>query len=202
MWMLILVTFVLQAVSYEFQHKLGNLLGTRTFQWFLIINGIAGPLLLGIAVATFFNGANFIVEKASILGEGNPIISRWTNASHGLDALLNGWDMENLIRTLGTRIWGYHLNQNDGRKDLVVVYHTEDLTRMVVCQNNEGGLVYSEPIPGPIENQQIQFKDIDKEGPIEFIVSGEKNGAVGYAIYRMIDGQPIDLFGEGMADCC
>ena len=91
-WMLILVTFVLQAVSYEFQHKLGNLLGTRTFQWFLIINGIAGPLLLGIAVATFFNGANFIVEKASILGEGNPIISRWTNASHGLDALLNGWN--------------------------------------------------------------------------------------------------------------
>lgn len=91
-WMLILVTFVLQAVSYEFQHKLGNLLGTRTFQWFLIINGIAGPLLLGIAVATFFNGANFIVEKASILGDGNPIISRWTNASHGLDALLNGWN--------------------------------------------------------------------------------------------------------------
>ena len=91
---------------------------------------------------------------------------------------------------------------DDGRKDLVVVYRTGDLTRMVVCQNNEGGIVYSEPIPGPIENQQIQFKDIDKEGPIEFIVSGEKNGAVGYAIYRMIDGQPIDLFGEGMADCC
>lgn len=91
-WMLILVTFVLQAVSYEFQHKLGNLLGARTFQWFLIINGIAGPLLLGIAVATFFNGANFIVEKANILNGTSPIISRWANASHGLDALLNGWN--------------------------------------------------------------------------------------------------------------
>ena len=91
-WMLILVTFVLQAVSYEFQHKLGNLLGTRTFQWFLVINGIAGPLLLGMAVATFFNGSNFIVEKANIFGEASPIISRWANASHGLDTLLNGWN--------------------------------------------------------------------------------------------------------------
>lgn len=91
-WMLILVTFVLQAVSYEFQHKLGNLLGARTFQWFLVINGIAGPLLLGMAVATFFNGSNFIVEKANIFGEASPIISRWANASHGLDALLNGWN--------------------------------------------------------------------------------------------------------------
>ncbi|MDO4265210.1 MAG: Cys-Cys-COOH (seleno)protein SaoC [Eubacteriales bacterium] len=92
---------------------------------------------------------------------------------------------------------------DDGRKDLVLVYRTQDkLTRMIVCQNNADGVVYSEPIPGPVENQQIQFKNIDKTGPIEFIVSGEKKGAVGYAIYRMIDGEPVDLFGEGMADCC
>ena len=91
-WMLILVTFVLQAVSYEFQDKIGNFLGARTFHWFLVINGVAGPLLLGVAVATFFNGANFIVEKGNILGGGNPIISGWANASHGLDALLNGWN--------------------------------------------------------------------------------------------------------------
>ena len=91
-WMIILFTFVLQAVSYEFQGKMGNILGARTFQWFLVINGIVGPLLLGMAVATFFNGANFIVEKANILGEASPIISRWANASHGLDALLNGWN--------------------------------------------------------------------------------------------------------------
>lgn len=92
---------------------------------------------------------------------------------------------------------------DDGRKDLVVIYRTTDkLTRMIVCQNNEEGIAYSEPVPGPVENQQIQFKNIDKTGPIEFIVSGEKKGAVGYAIYRMIDGEPVDLFGEGMADCC
>ena len=92
-WMIILFTFVVQAVSYEFQNKLGNLLGTKTFQWFLVINGVVGPLLLGVAVATFFNGANFIVDKGSILGGGSPIISRWANASHGLDALLNGWNL-------------------------------------------------------------------------------------------------------------
>lgn len=94
LWMIILFTFVLQAVSYEFQDKLGNLLGTKTFQWFLIINGIIGPLLLGVAVATFFSGANFIIDKSNIVEPGgNPIISKWSNGSHGLDALLNGWNL-------------------------------------------------------------------------------------------------------------
>ena len=93
LWMLILLSFVLQAVSYEFQHKLGNLLGTRTFQWFLVANGIIGPLLLGGAVATFFNGSNFIVEKNNLITDGMPIISRWANASHGLDALLDPWNL-------------------------------------------------------------------------------------------------------------
>lgn len=93
LWMAILFTFVLQAVSYEFQNKLGNLLGQKTFQWFLIINGLVGPLLLGGAVATFFEGSNFIVEKGNLIDTESftPIISRWANASHGLDALLNPW---------------------------------------------------------------------------------------------------------------
>ena len=93
LWMIILFSFVLQAVSYEFQNKLGNILGTRTFQWFLILNGIVGPLLLGGAVATFFNGSNFVIEKASLTDLGAPIISRWANASHGLDALLDPWNL-------------------------------------------------------------------------------------------------------------
>ena len=93
LWMIILFTFVLQAVSYEFQNKLGNLLGPRTFQWFLILNGLLGPLLLGGAVATFFEGSNFIVAKGNLINPASftPIISRWANASHGLDALLNPW---------------------------------------------------------------------------------------------------------------
>ena len=110
LWMIILFSFVLQAVSYEFQNKLGNLLGPTTFQWFLVLNGILGPLLLGGAVATFFEGSNFVVEKGNILDAGalTPVISHWGNASHGLDALLNPWVLVFglavmfLARTLGT----------------------------------------------------------------------------------------------------
>ena len=93
LWMIILFTFVLQAVSYEFQNKIGNFLGPKTFQFFLTLNGIVGPLLLGGAVATFFEGSNFIVEKNNLIDPTalTPIISRWANASHGLDALLNPW---------------------------------------------------------------------------------------------------------------
>lgn len=93
LWMLILFSFVLQAVSYEFQNKLGNILGTKTFQWFLVANGIIGPLLLGGAVATFFNGSNFIVEKQNLTSSIEPVISSWANASHGLDALLDPWNL-------------------------------------------------------------------------------------------------------------
>lgn len=93
LWMIILFTFVLQAVSYEFQNKLGNFLGPKTFQMCLVINGLLGPLLLGGAVATFFEGSNFIIAKDNLIDAQSftPIISRWANASHGLDALLNPW---------------------------------------------------------------------------------------------------------------
>ena len=92
LWMFILFSFVLQAVSYEFQNKLGNILGTRTFQWMLVANGIIGPLLLGGAVATFFNGSNFVVDKGN-LTSFQPVISHWANASYGLDALLDPWNL-------------------------------------------------------------------------------------------------------------
>ena len=93
LWMIILFSFVLQAVSYEFQNKLGNLLGAKTFQTFLVINGILGPVLLGGAVATFFTGSNFIIEKGNIVNMAQPVISRWANASNGLDALLDPWNV-------------------------------------------------------------------------------------------------------------
>ena len=107
LWMVILFSFVLQAVSYEFQNKLGNILGTRTFQWMLVANGIVGPLLLGGAVATFFNGSNFVVDKGN-LTSFQPVISHWANASYGLDALLDPWNLVfglavfSLARILGT----------------------------------------------------------------------------------------------------
>ena len=93
LWMIILFSFVIQAVSYEFQNKLGNFLGARTFQVCLIINGIVGPLLLGGAVATFFDGSNFVVDKANVTALSQPVISHWANASCGLDALLDPWNV-------------------------------------------------------------------------------------------------------------
>ena len=111
LWMIILFSFVLQAVSYEFQNKPGNLLGAKTFQWLLVLNGILGPLLLGGAVATFFTGSNFIIDNVNVNvnnlttstmfngqwsmvdGQSSIVVSRWANASHGLDALLNPWNL-------------------------------------------------------------------------------------------------------------
>lgn len=93
LWMIILFSFVIQAVSYEFQNKIGNFLGPKTFQICLIINGIVGPLLLGGAVATFFNGSNFQIDKGNITNSLQPVISRWANTCHGLDALLDPWNV-------------------------------------------------------------------------------------------------------------
>ena len=93
LWMIILFSFVLQAVSYEFQSKLGNLLGKRTYQYFLVINGVVGPVLLGAAVATFFNGSGFVVSKSNLTDEMMPVISHWANGWHGLDAFGDPWNI-------------------------------------------------------------------------------------------------------------
>ena len=92
-WLLILLCFVLQAVSYEFQSKKGNLLGKKTYQIFLILNGVLGPVLIGTAVATFFNGAEFIVNKAQLTNIGMPVISTWANPFHGLEAAFVIWNV-------------------------------------------------------------------------------------------------------------
>ncbi len=93
LWMIILFSFVLQAVSYEFQSKAGNLLGKTTYRIFLVINGVVGPVLLGGAVATFFTGSAFYVNKGNMTDVTMPVISGWANAGHGLDALLNPWNV-------------------------------------------------------------------------------------------------------------
>ena len=92
-WLLILLCFVLQAVSYEFQSKKGNLLGKKTYRIFLFINGVLGPVLIGTAVGTFFNGAEFIVNKAQLTNIGMPVISVWTNLWHGLEAAFVIWNV-------------------------------------------------------------------------------------------------------------
>ena len=92
-WMLILLCFVIQAVSYEYQAKKGNLLGKKTYQAFLIINGVLGPILLGTAVATFFNGAEFSVNKGQMTDIAMPVISTWNNSLHGLEAAFVFWNV-------------------------------------------------------------------------------------------------------------
>ena len=174
LWMAILFTFVLQAVSYEFQNKLGNILGAKTFQWFLIINGLVGPLLLGGAVATFFEGSNFIVEKDNLIDsqlstlnsqfEITPVISHWANASHGLDALLNPWVLVFglavmfLARVLGTLYIINNVNDEDIRSRasvrligaavpfliLFVAYLVHLLLKDGYAYNDEG-LIFMEP---------------------------------------------------------
>ncbi|MDR1974439.1 MAG: cytochrome d ubiquinol oxidase subunit II [Bacteroidales bacterium] len=86
-WMLLLLCFVLQAVSYEFQKKKGNLFGSTTYRVFLMINGLLAPILVGVVVGTFFTGANFTVSKEQIYDLSNPIISVWNSPWHGLEAL-------------------------------------------------------------------------------------------------------------------
>ena len=92
-WMLILLCFVLQAVSYEYQSKKGNLLGKKTYRIFLILNGVLGPLLLGTAVGTFFNGAEFVINKEQLSEVVMPVISTWANPLHGLEAAFNPWNL-------------------------------------------------------------------------------------------------------------
>ena len=88
LWTLILLGFVLQAVSYEFRKKKGNIYGTRTFDTFLYINGILGCVLLGVAVGTFFFGAEFTVQKGNLLDASSPAISSWAS-THGFEAIFN-----------------------------------------------------------------------------------------------------------------
>ena len=167
LWMIILFSFVLQAVSYEFQNKLGNLLGPNTFQWFLVANGILGPLLLGGAVATFFEGSYFVVEKGNFLDAAaiTPVISHWGNASHGLDALLNPWVLVFglavmfLARTLGTLYIINNVNDEDIRSRasvrlvgcaipfviLFVAYLVHLLVKDGYAWQAETGLIYLEP---------------------------------------------------------
>ena len=86
-WVLLLVTFVFQAVSYEFQHKKGNLLGVQGFRVALMVNGFLAPFLVGTAVGTFFTGSPFTVDKLAVADPAAGVISRWGSPLHGLEAL-------------------------------------------------------------------------------------------------------------------
>ncbi|MEG0560438.1 MAG: cytochrome d ubiquinol oxidase subunit II [Muribaculaceae bacterium] len=93
LWIIILFSFVVQAVSYEFRMKPGNIYGGETYDVFLFINGAVGCILLGVAVSMFFFGGEFTVNKQNILDVNAPVISQWAS-TRGLEAI---FDWKNLI---------------------------------------------------------------------------------------------------------
>ena len=165
LWMIILFTFVLQAVSYEFQSKAGNLLGKTTYRAFLVINGVVGPVLLGGAVATFFMGSEFYINKGNIADTVMPVISSWANAGHGLDALLNPWNVVLglavffLARILGALYFINNIGDADlvkrcrralwGNTGLFLVFFLAFVIRTLLAEgyavNPETGEVFMEP---------------------------------------------------------
>lgn len=87
-WMIILFSFIIQAVSYEYRSKAGNFLGKKTYDAFLTINGVIATIFIGTAVGTFFTGSNFVIDKIAII-DLNRGVSMWTMPTHGLEAVLS-----------------------------------------------------------------------------------------------------------------
>ena len=118
LWILILFSFVVQAVAYEYRTKHGNVYGTRFYDTLLLINGFAGPVLLGVAVAGMFFGADFTVEKTNILDVQAATISKW-GPHHGLEAiacwknLLFGFMVFYLARTLASLYFINNINDDE-----------------------------------------------------------------------------------------
>lgn len=165
LWMIILFTFVLQAVSYEFQSKAGNLLGKKAYRVFLVLNGVVGPVLLGGAVATFFTGSAFYISKGNIADTMMPVISSWANAGHGLDALLNPWNVVLglavffLARILGSLYFINNISDADlvkrcrralwGNTGLFLIFFLSFVIRTLLADgyavNPENGEIFMEP---------------------------------------------------------
>lgn len=169
-WMLILCCFVLQAVSYEFQAKQGAWLSQKSWRRVLAVSGLLAPLLIGMAVGTFFNGAAFTVDKSAIGAlpgtDLSPVISRWANSWHGLDALANPWNwvlglaVMFLSRVLAAM---YMVNNLDGEETLrtrlrrrmlidgvpfallFVAFLAHVLTMDGLASNPETGVIAAEP---------------------------------------------------------
>lgn len=164
----------------------------------------AGPLLfLAVLVGAFFlrqyiyakeeekrNSPNNGIQYAEPVEDSHPALQYYNAQIPGREILLACED--DLT--------------DDGLDELVVIYHNpeETLKNWMVALINRGDGTYdiTEPAPAPIENQALRFFEMDREPPLEFVLTGEKDGEVGYAIYRIIDGELINLFGENMEDCC
>ena len=121
-WVLILITFFFQAVSYEFQSKAGNILGKKAFRIFLTLNGCLAPLLIGTAVGTFYTGSQFIVNKNAVVDIASPVISRWANEWHGLEAVANPFNVEFglMVTLLALCLGALYMINNIDHKQLAI----------------------------------------------------------------------------------
>lgn len=145
---------------------------------------------------------SFVREKlqnqANIYLNKNDIFAKNVDDDNNLKIVfINNFPSRNIILACEEDING------DSFKDLVVISSYEELIETIaVIDNGNNNYVFTEPIPAPRENQMIKFFNMDKDSIIEVLITGEKKGQVGYAIYRYIDGKLLDIFGEGMEDCC
>ena len=129
-WMLILFSFIIQAVSYEYRTKPENFLGEKTYNTFLFINGLVTTILIGIVVGTFFTGSDFSVDNLRLTEAGNNVISQWKGSAHGLEAALNltnlslGLAIFALSRVLGSL---YFINNVDNK---ILVHKASQLLKL------------------------------------------------------------------------
>ena len=151
-WMAILLCFVIQAVAYEYRRKPGNVFGERTFNAFLLVNGVLGPLLIGTAVGTFFTGAEFTVDRLNLANQGGAaVISQWATPWHGLEAVaewrnvLLGLSVTLLAMTLACQ---YFMNNIDDE----AIFRRAACARSPCCSSPaswHGSWPSSSPTDGP-----------------------------------------------------
>ena len=198
-WVLLLVTFVFQAVSYEFQHKKGNLLGVKGFRIALMINGFLAPFLVGTAVGTFFTGSDFTVDKAAIADPSSPVISAWGSGWHGLEALtqphavLLGLSLVGLTALLGALYVLQYVDNGGVRKRMHETIHRFSIPFIIVFVVWLAMLVlrngYAVDAEGVVTVQQYKYLDnlLQMPAVAAMLVVG-----VGLIIWGLIQGAQIE----------
>jgi cytochrome d ubiquinol oxidase subunit II len=196
-WIIILFCFVIQAVAYEYRSKPNNLFGSRTFEYFLFINGALGTFLLGVAVATFFTGSKFSVDFSHISNASDTAISRWETGTHGLEALLNlqnlalGLTVFFLARVLAILYFMNNVGEDNiqkrARKHLIInaipflVFFLGFVIRLLLIKG-----FASDPFSGEISLEPHKYLHNLLQMPVIAVLFLSGTGLVLFAIIRSI----------------
>ena len=160
-----------------------------------IIIGIAIAILAGVALVLSNNYEEKQKQESEIDIHGGAVAEKKEDKEL-MDIFKKNHDEEIIT-------YAQQDMNNDGKDDLLVIYYVnKNSNQMTVVASKGDEYILTEPIPAPIDDQQISFKNIDDKDEMEVIVSGSKNGNVGYAIYRLEGNEMIDLFGQDMESCC